>query len=909
MKDPKNQLDKIKSLKLLALWGDLPNPDHRFLSQHGRSPHVILRDLTYSPEIQSAILARESAVIGDPWQIISDSDAISELILDNLNQLGMNKVFREIFQAIWYGYTVLQHPMEKINGTWFYAKIDSLPSDWFSFTAQGELVPSNHTDTSPLNTRIGDIEKEVELVQYRPSFINPYGESLLARVFWSATWIRGNMDLWISYIDRFGDDSILGKLEVADDQKKNDFLIALTEFRSSGAMVVEGSDEVEILKTDKSSSSALFKGFHEICVQQVSKLVLGHASALEAQAGKLGNDQSLSIVRQDITQDDKSIVEEVINRLIQHFCLINNIKDKVFFSFMPEKEDERQRIERDQKLVDMGFELSEEYICKAYKFGEGDIKKAITPPVTNFSEDSENGKKGHESSTNYYSELDNYIENNLEKFKKPFLEIQKDIWKEIQDKTFWEDAFKSILLTYSKVKNTDDFALNLMRSFAIGQLQINQKIESLQSVNFGKQDEVVFDTFDEAKKFFTGRISLPYEEYVKLEDELKQYAFSVKGIVEQSQALELSEILLKSYEDGESFHAFKKRLKDSGLKDITTLTDSNLDLIYTQNMNNAYSYGRYKGLMGAVDIFPKWEYVTVGDKRVRPAHAALNGTIRRYDDPFWNSWYPPNGFKCRCIVEVSTEEPNGEGIPKWDKEHADIAFEKTGSTAIINKGENILPDKGFFTNKAQLDAWIGENVGKMAVNGSLLGEVENWTEVAGQQSLIKSQASTKWNPKTNLDIPTLPLDRNKGEDILNEMLVNHRLEGINGEMIFVNPKYLRNHFSKKNRDKISEWDIRSPLIPYLDKFLKESDEVWGQYIIQKDTGLLLTSKVYIKNVNGSPWVAIVESPKQLKRSGKSKSKFMESSTLPSLTTFYPLNNKGTTPLEQLKEYRRGVRLK
>ncbi|MGL4393605.1 MAG: phage portal protein family protein [Brevinema sp.] len=393
MMSQKKKIDRIISEKMLNLWGQIPNPDHTFLKRSGRSPCKVLHDLTYVAEVQSAILARESAVLGDPWELICDNESTTDFILENFHQIGMNSLFREIFKAIWYGFAVLQHPMEKINGKWIYRKIDALPSDWFSFTSKSELVPSNAIDSSPMNVEIGTIEKEVELIRYRSSFTNPYGEGLLARVFWHATWLRGDMELWISYLDRFGDDSFIGKMDVADSNKKMEFLNALAEFRSSGAIVVEGTSSIETIKADKSGSSALFKNFHEICTQQISKLILGHASALEAQAGKLGNDQSLSVVRQDITQGDKTLIEESINRLIKHLCLVNNIKDEVKFFFTPEKEDENARIERDQKLVAMGFELSEDYIKRTYRFGDGDIKKIVPQPVTNFAEGSENGKK------------------------------------------------------------------------------------------------------------------------------------------------------------------------------------------------------------------------------------------------------------------------------------------------------------------------------------------------------------------------------------------------------------------------------------------------------------------------------------------------------------------------------------
>jgi SPP1 gp7 family putative phage head morphogenesis protein len=50
------------------------------------------------------------------------------------------------------------------------------------------------------------------------------------------------------------------------------------------------------------------------------------------------------------------------------------------------------------------------------------------------------------------------------------------------------------------------------------------------------------------------------------------------------------------------------------------------------------------------ELMPYLQYSTAGDDHVREEHAALDGVIRRIDDDFWNSYYPPNGFNCRCDV-------------------------------------------------------------------------------------------------------------------------------------------------------------------------------------------------------------------------------------------------------------------
>lgn len=44
------------------------------------------------------------------------------------------------------------------------------------------------------------------------------------------------------------------------------------------------------------------------------------------------------------------------------------------------------------------------------------------------------------------------------------------------------------------------------------------------------------------------------------------------------------------------------------------------------------------------------QYRTQKDGKVRPEHAALHGVTLPPSDPFWEEFYPPNGWNCRCTV-------------------------------------------------------------------------------------------------------------------------------------------------------------------------------------------------------------------------------------------------------------------
>lgn len=57
-------------------------------------------------------------------------------------------------------------------------------------------------------------------------------------------------------------------------------------------------------------------------------------------------------------------------------------------------------------------------------------------------------------------------------------------------------------------------------------------------------------------------------------------------------------------------------------------------------------------------LYPNIEYSTVGDQLVREAHAVLDGAVYPVDHVFWDTYFPPNGYRCRCITLQTDDKPN-----------------------------------------------------------------------------------------------------------------------------------------------------------------------------------------------------------------------------------------------------------
>jgi uncharacterized protein with gpF-like domain len=70
---------------------------------------------------------------------------------------------------------------------------------------------------------------------------------------------------------------------------------------------------------------------------------------------------------------------------------------------------------------------------------------------------------------------------------------------------------------------------------------------------------------------------------------------------------------------------------------------------------------------------------------VRESHASINGTTLPKSSEFWISYYPPNGWRCRCIVVLVLASK----YPATDVDKATAAAEKA-TTQIGKNGKNKL---------------------------------------------------------------------------------------------------------------------------------------------------------------------------------------------------------------------------
>lgn len=192
----------------------------------------------------------------------------------------------------------------------------------------------------------------------------------------------------------------------------------------------------------------------------------------------------------------------------------------------------------------------------------------------------------------------------------------------------------------------------------------------------------------EAVDYFEQQHPKVTRHWAEIPDELRARIFTVANVTRLDVLQAIHDELTLGVEGKVGFSEFKKRLiptlQEKGWwgraidKETGEVLESyhgtsvpvlygdpwRLKLIYDVNLQSSFMAGRRARQLENVEERPYWMYLAVNDSRTRPFHRILHGKVFRYDDPFWESFYPPNGFRCRCRAKTLSEDRIGTGPGK-----------------------------------------------------------------------------------------------------------------------------------------------------------------------------------------------------------------------------------------------------
>lgn len=177
----------------------------------------------------------------------------------------------------------------------------------------------------------------------------------------------------------------------------------------------------------------------------------------------------------------------------------------------------------------------------------------------------------------------------------------------------------------------------------------------------------------EASRFLRNKSLRPSFHWQDVEPEEHAVAFTVAKATQVDVLETIRKDLQRALDEGLPFAEFQKslrpRLQKLGWWGEAEMIDPvsgetisaqlgsprRLRTIYRANLRSARAAGQWERIQRTKQALPYLEYRLGPSERHRPHHAAKEYLVLPADDPFWASWYPPNGWGCKCWVRQLTQ--------------------------------------------------------------------------------------------------------------------------------------------------------------------------------------------------------------------------------------------------------------
>jgi len=369
------ELATSQNVDLYSFGTLFPDPDSVLASQ-GRGISLY-RDLLNDPHVKACTSSRKSGVLCKSWQIQGDGPNLA-LIERVFSSLDISKLIGEILNAPLFGFAPIEVVWQVVDGFIVPKKVEGKPQEWFCFDKENNLRLKSQN-----NFYEGEIVPENKFLcpKHNPTYLNPYGEKLLASVFWPVTFKKGGIKFWVSFTEKYGMPWAMGKIPrqtlEAEALRLRD---ALENMVQDGVAVFDDNCSIELVESgSKSQSADVYAQLVQFNNEEISKAILGQTLTTQiGQNGSYAAGKVHSDVRDDILSSDARMVEATLNQLIDWIVELNYPSSPApKFVFKDDDTLKTDLANRDKVLKDTGVVFTKEYFIKNYGLSEGDFELGV----------------------------------------------------------------------------------------------------------------------------------------------------------------------------------------------------------------------------------------------------------------------------------------------------------------------------------------------------------------------------------------------------------------------------------------------------------------------------------------------------------------------------------------------------
>lgn len=378
--------------------------------------------------------------------------------------------------------------------------------------------------------------------------------------------------------------------------------------------------------------------------------------------------------------------------------------------------------------------------------------------------------------------------------------------------------------------------------------------------------------FKEQIEFFRRKANVPTNSYADIYNDEHDYAFVVAGANRNALLNDFRAAIDKAISQGTTLEEFRKDFAEIVEKHGWSYNGSfnwRSRVIYETNLNSSYQAGRYQQLRDAQ--FPYMEYLHSDYvEHPRELHQSWNHLVLNFNDPWWDSHFPPNGYGCQCRVRGRTkgdlkrmgkDGPDAAPTINWVDR---VIGENSDNPRIVRVPEGIDPSFEHIPGQSRLETFVPSPLD------------ENLITSAGSPSIPNQRALGPLPAPRTVNAERLITDKLTDEDYVNLFLnefgatMNEPavFRDITGEPLVIS----KSLFTIKKTGKIKAAKRgREQYLLLLADALKSPDEIWTRiewiaslqksvvrrrYIAQFQINGELTPMLSVFEIGDDGWIGV-----------------------------------------------------
>lgn len=220
--------------------------------------------------------------------------------------------------------------------------------------------------------------------------------------------------------------------------------------------------------------------------------------------------------------------------------------------------------------------------------------------------------------------------------------------------------------------------------------------------------------FKEQIEFFRRKANVPTNSYTDIYKNEHDYAFVVAGANRNALLNDFRAAIDKAISQGTTIEEFRTDFAEIVERHGWSYNGGfnwRTRIIYETNLNSSYQAGRYQQLKDAK--FPYMEYLHSDYvEHPRELHESWDHLVLNFNDSWWDTHFPPNGYGCQCRVRGRTtgdlkrmgkNQPDKAPSINWvDK----VIGENSGNPRIVRVPEGIDPSFEHIPGQSRLDNFV-----------------------------------------------------------------------------------------------------------------------------------------------------------------------------------------------------------